>query len=299
MKSLKQNGNPWGGKKENRLNWIRGAKLPAYSPEHEYCLFTCCATAYDNSAGKGNQKADLALLRLLEHAGVSYGTLGPRERCCGDLADCLGSDEVAADLARKNTDMFLEAGVTKILTISPHCLNSFKRHYAGLEKVAATHATELLAELVEKGSLKPAHRLDLKVTYHDPCYLGRHAAIYEAPRRILAAIPGVTLVEMQNHRERSFCCGGGSGGCWKDNGRKEGLGDIRIKEALGTGAEVIATACPYCMRMLNESITKLGAGNRIKVRDIAELLLESIDLADTTVQTGKHHLSVSQEDLRV
>ena len=141
------------------------------------------------------------------------------------------------------------------------------------------------------------------MTYHDPCYLGRHASIYEAPRRILEAIPGVTLIEMQNNRERSFCCGGGSGGPWKDSVGKESLGEIRIKEALGTGAGVIATACPYCIRMLNESIAKLGVGNKIIVRDVAELLLQSVDLSDASAKTGKNNigalLGLSQEELHV
>ena len=134
------------------------------------------------------------------------------------------------------------------------------------------------------------------MTYHDPCYLGRHSSVYDAPRRILGSIPGVTVFEMQNNKERSFCCGGGSGGSWKDSVGKESLGEIRIKEAIGTGAEVIATACPYCIRMLNESITKLGAGNRIKVQDIAELLLQSVDLPDISAKTGKNY---SQEETHV
>jgi Fe-S oxidoreductase len=195
--------------------------------------------------------------------------------------------------------MFLKAGVAKILTLSPHCLNSFNKNGNGLKHLAGTHSTELLDKLVQESAIKPVHRLAVKVTYHDPCYLGRHAAIYEAPRRILAAIPGVTLIEMQNNRERSFCCGGGSGGPWKDAVAKEGLGEIRVKEALGTGAGVISTACPYCIRTLNESIAKLGAGNQIKVRDIAELLYQSVDLPEAAVKTGKNQRSFSQENPHV
>jgi Fe-S oxidoreductase len=280
VKSLKQNGNPWGGKDENRLGWTNGAKPPSYTQDHEYCLFTCCATAYDTSADKGSQKAGIALLSLLDHAGVSYGTLGTKESCCGDMVDKVGATDVVSELTRKNTEMFLEAGVSKILTISPHCLNSFNRNYEGLQKLATVHSTELLDKLIREGAIKPANELDLKVTYHDPCYLGRHSSIYEAPRRILEAIPGVTLIEMQNTRERSFCCGGGSGGSWKNGAGEEGLGEVRIKEAIGTGAEVVATACPYCIRTLNESIAKLGVGNKMKVQDITELLLQSVDLSD-------------------
>jgi Fe-S oxidoreductase len=191
--------------------------------------------------------------------------------------------------------MFLKAGVSKILTFSPHCLNSFEKNYEGLKEIAKVHSTELLDELIQKGSIKPVNSLDLKVTYHDPCYLGRHSGMYDAPRRVLEAIPGIALVEMQNNRERSFCCGGGSGGPWKDKVGKESLGEIRIREAIGTGAEVIATACPYCIYTLNESIAKLGVGNQIKVQDIAELLLQSVDLS---AKTGNHR-SFSQEDAHV
>jgi len=299
VQSLKKDGNPWQGKKENRLDWTNGAKPPTYTPEHEYCLFTCCTTTYDTSAGKSSQKAGIALLRLLEHAGVSYGTLGTEESCCSDLADKLGAAEVVAGLTGKNTEMFLEAGVSKILTLSPHCLHSFKNNYESLKKIAKVHSTELLDELIQQGSLKPVNSLGLQVTYHDPCYLGRHSSIYDAPRRILEALPGVTLKEMQNNRERSFCCGGGGGGPWKGRIGKESLGEMRIKEAMGTGAEVIATACPYCLRLLNEAIAKLGAGHRIKGQDIAELLLQSVNLSATSVKTGKNHMSFSQEQLHV
>ncbi|MGB7912188.1 MAG: heterodisulfide reductase-related iron-sulfur binding cluster [Desulfobaccales bacterium] len=299
VQSLKKDGNPWNGKRENRLDWAQGANLPAYTREHEYCLFTCCTTAYDTSAGQGSQKAGLALVRLLEYAGVSYGSFGAEESCCGDVAANIGAADVLGDLTRKNTGMFLEAGVSKILASSPHCLNSFKKNYEGLKGLAITHSTELLDELIQKGSLKPINSLDLKVTYHDPCYLGRHSSIYDAPRRILESIPGVTLVEMQNSRERSLCCGGGGGGPWKDGNGKGSLGEIRVQEALGTGAGVIATACPYCIRTLNESIAKMGVGNQIKVQDLTELLLQSVALPDAPAITGKINMRLSQGEAHV
>ncbi|MGP7970790.1 MAG: heterodisulfide reductase-related iron-sulfur binding cluster [Desulfobaccales bacterium] len=299
VQTLKKEGNPWNGKRENRLDWAKGAKLPTYTQEHEYCLFTCCTTAYDTSAAKGSQKAGLALLRLLEYAGVSYGSLGAGESCCGDVTDKIGAADVLGDLTRKNTEMFLEAGVSKILALSPHCLNSFKKNYEGLKKIAITHPTELLDELIQEGSLKPVNSLDLKVTYHDPCYLGRHSSIYDAPRRILESIPGVTLVEMQNNRERSFCCGGGGGGPWRDGNGKGSLGEIRIKEALATGAGVIATACPYCIRTLNEAIAKMGLGSQIKVQDLTELLWQSVALPDAPAITGKINMRLSQGEAHV
>ena len=179
-----------------------------------------------------------------------------------------GSRHVAAELNRKNTEMFLGGGVSKILTISPHCLAMFKNQYDGLKELDKVHSTELLDELMQQGHLKPVNRLDVRVTYHDPCYLGRHSSIYEAPRRILAAIPGAELIEMQNSRERSFCCGGGGGGAWKKSAANDSLGDLRVKEALETGAQVIATACPLCIRTLNQAIARMGVGSQIKVQDV-------------------------------
>jgi Fe-S oxidoreductase len=288
VKSLKKNGNPWGGKREDRQAWAKGANLPVYAKEHEYCLFTCCTTAFDTSTGKGSKKAGLALLRLLETAGVSYGSLGSQESCCGDMVDKIGAADVLADLTEKNTRMFQDAGVSKILTTSPHCLNSFSRNYEGLKNVTNEHYTELLDRLVQDGQLKPVNRLDAKVTYHDPCYLGRHSGIYDAPRRILTSIPGLALTEMQNIRDRSFCCGGGGGGSWKEGATRETLGEIRIKEAMRTGAEVIATACPFCIRMLNDAVGKLGVENKIKVQDITELLLHAVEKTDISGKTGNN-----------
>jgi len=299
IKSLKKNGNPWGGQREDRLAWTKDFKIPAYQQELEYCLFNCCTTAYDLSPSQGSLKGGLALLRLLEHAGVSYGTLGTKESCCGDMVDKIGAADVAEDLKKKNTEMFLSAGTSKILTVSPHCLNTFKKDYEGLKNVAVEHYTELFDRLIQKGDLKPAKAVDLKVTYHDPCYLGRHSKVYDAPRRVLEAIPGLELVEMQNSRERSYCCGGGGGGSWKGISGNESLGEVRVKQALETGASVIATACPYCIKMLNEAIALLNVGNKIHVQDITELLLQSVDLSDTSGKTGSKNMSHSQEECHV
>ena len=298
VKSLKKNGNPWQGKRENRLDWAKGQVLPPYSQEQEYCLFSCCTTAYDNTPAKGAQKGGIALLKLLQHAGVSYGSLGTKESCCGDMVDKIGAADVVTELQRSNTEMFKSGGVKKILTISPHCMNTFKNDYQGLKGIATEHYTELLDRLIHEGGIKPGGRVEAKVTYHDPCYLGRHGGIYDAPRRILGAIPGIELLEMQNSKERSFCCGGGGGGQWNEAG-KDSLGEIRVKEALGTGAAIIATACPYCIRMLNDAIVKLGAGKKIHVQDITELLLQSVDLSLTSGKPGINNRSISQEDSHV
>ena len=292
LNSLKENGNPWGGLRENRTEWAKDLDLPAFKAEHEYCLFTCCTTAYD----PGIRKAGQALPRLLEYAGVSFGSLGTEENCCGDQAHKIGAGDIFSELSRKNTELFLRADVRKILTVSPHCLNAFKNLYTDLRGFAgAGHYSELLDRLLAEGRLKPALEVASVVTYHDPCYLGRHNGIYEAPRRVLQSIPGLKLVEMTNNRESSLCCGGGGGGAWNDFPYRQNLGVLRIKEALGTGAEMIATACPYCIRMLDHAVRELRVEKQIAVCDLAELLLRSVMVRDETTVIGHIDLGISRE----
>jgi Fe-S oxidoreductase len=319
VKSLKKNANPWDGKPNDRIAWAKTTDMLGFVPENEYCLFTCCTTAYDTSFSKGCEKAGLALIRILAHARVSFGTLGDKESCCGDQAASIGAGEVFSSLERKNTDLFLNAGVKKILTSSPHCMNTFKKQYGELENsLDAIHTIELFDRLLAEGQIKPFHDVDLKVTYHDPCYLGRHNNIYDAPRRVLTSIPKLKLVEMENNRERSLCCGGGGGGPWKIYPKEQRFGVLRVQQAMKTGADVIATACPYCIRMLNEAITELNVQDKIKVQEVGELLLASIELSNQpylnqnylnrsqdqphrgeTKKTDTHILSLEQEDSHV
>ena len=292
LKSLKENGNPWEELREKRDGWAGDLDLPAFKTEHEYCLFTCCTTAYDPDSKFSGQ----ALVRLLEHAGVAFGSLGTRESCCGDPAHQTGAEAIFLPLEKQNTDLFLQTGVKKILTTSPHCMTSFKKTYAGLkEKVHSEHYTEVLDRLIREGRLKPSLKVDRTVTYHDPCYLGRHNGIYDAPRRVLLSIPGITLVEMAGNRESSLCCGGGGGGTWSNDPSIRGMGVLRVEEALGAGAEVIATACPYCIRMLNAAVKKLGVGDRIIVKDLAELLLQSVVTKDEAKIVEHIDLGISRE----
>jgi quinone-modifying oxidoreductase, subunit QmoC len=277
LDSLKANGNPWEGAREKRLKWAGDLSLPPFAPEHEYCLFACCTTVYDPS----NHEAGRSLAQLLAYAGVPLGTLDSETNCCGDPAHRIGANEIFSELALKNTELFLRAGVQKIVTTSPHCLNTFRNSYAGLkDAVASEHYTELLDRLVTQGRIKPIQEVAATVTYHDPCYLGRHSGIYEEPRRVLQSIPGLTLIEMASNRENSLCCGGGGGGAWNDKAPGKNLGALRVEEALSVGAEVIVTTCPYCIRMLNDAVSTLGVGDRITVKDLAELLLQSIIMKD-------------------
>jgi len=292
LASLKSEGNPWGAAREKRMEWSRNLNIPDFKPGHDYCLFTCCTTAYDPD----NREAGRALFQLLERAGVSFGTLGAAESCCGDPAHNIGAGDIFSQLALKNSDLFLRNGVKKILTTSPHCLNAFKHNYVELKgSVGSEHYTELLQRLVAAGRLKPTLEVACTATYHDPCYLGRHNGIYEAPRRLLQSIPGLTLIEMASNRENSLCCGGGGGGAWSDVRPQHRLGVLRVEEALSTGAEVIATACPYCIRMLSEAVRELGVEDQIAVRDLAELLVQSVIMRGEAEMTERVDLGVDQE----
>jgi Fe-S oxidoreductase len=274
------------------MEWSRNLNIPDFKPDHDYCLFTCCTTAYDPS----NREASRALPQLLDRADVSFGTLGTAESCCGDPAHKIGAGDIFSELARKNTELFLRAGVQKILTTSPHCLNAFKNNYVELKgSVESEHYTELLERLVSEGRLRPTLEVAYTVTYHDPCYLGRQNGIYEAPRRLLQSIPGLTLIEMASNKESSLCCGGGGGGAWSDVPPQQRLGVLRVEEALSTGAEVIATACPYCIRMLSEAVRELGVEDQIAVRDLAELLLQSVMMRGEANRTERVDLGVDQE----
>ncbi len=274
IKSLKINGNPWNGKKQDRINWNKS--IPEFNKNNEYYLFTCCTIAHDTSVLKNSQKAGNALIKLLKHSKVSFGTLGSQENCCGEHSNVMGVKHIFSDLSKQNTDMFLNNNVKKILTFSPHCMNSFKKSYKKLaNSVKIEHYVELLETLIKKGTIKPVNKIDLKVTFHDPCYLGRHNGIYNAPRNILKAIPKLELVEMYNNKTTSLCCGGGSSGPWEKFSINESFGVLRIKQAIETGSNIIATACPYCMKMLNDAVIELKLQDKIKVKDVAELVLES------------------------
>jgi Fe-S oxidoreductase len=291
--SLRDLGNPWNGERKRRMQWAENLDIPDFIPEHEYCLFTCCTTAYDSHSAKAGR----ALPQLLQAAGVSFGSLGILENCCGDQVHKIGALDIFYGLAERNNELFIGAGVRKILTSSPHCLNAFRKHYPDLKGIVSSeHYTELLQRFVEEGRLKFTREVNLTVTYHDPCYLGRHNGIYDAPRRLLKSIPGLRLVEMFNCRENSVCCGGGGGGAWSEDQR---IGLTRVNEALGTGAEVIATACPYCIRMLNNAIQDRGVQNQIAVLDIAELLVASLSIGEEAIVDERIEGGLKQEVLHV
>lgn len=271
LASLRSDGNPWSGERSERRAWAAGLDLPAFGAESEYLYFTCCTQAYDPR----NRKVARAMMSLLQRGGVSFGLL-EGETCCGDQARKVGAEDVFVELRDQNVGLFKEHDVRKAIVASPHCLMAFNRDYRSERAIEAVHYTQLLDRLVQGGALALQEVPPVAVTYHDPCYLGRHAGEYEAPRRLLRAVPGLELVEMPRNREDSLCCGGGGGGLWMDLPREQRFAVQRVEEARATGATVIATACPYCTSMLEDAVKILDLEEEIRVRDVAEILVDAL-----------------------
>ncbi len=272
LASLRTDANPWSGNKSERYEWASDLDLPEFTADTDYLYFTCCSQAFDPR----NRKVGRALIEVLRQAGVSFGVLGNEEACCGDQARKVGAEEIYGRLKNTNTKLFEDRNVRRVIVSSPHCLDVINRDYATELPVAATHYTQLLAKRIADGSLTPSQPFEHRVTYHDPCYLGRHSGEYEAPRAVLRSIPGLELVEMPRNRETSLCCGGGGGGLWMDVPKEQRFAVLRVREAKATGAEVIATACPYCTSMLEDAIKILDLEDDLEVKDVAEIVAQSL-----------------------
>jgi Fe-S oxidoreductase len=270
--SMSARGNPWSGDQAKRNDWAK-EKYPLYTNDKEYLFWTCCTVCYDPR----NIRLAKAAAEILNLAGLSWGLPSVEVNCCGESLRKVGDLELFERLKQNNLNYFKANSVNKVITVSPHCLATFKKEYG--EDYEVLHLSQLIAGLVKEGKLTPKKDFGgVKVTYHDPCYLGRHNGVYEAPRVILASIPGLDFIEMDRNREQSMCCGGGGGGLWMEKLKGERLSDLRIEEALSTGASVLATSCPYCITMFEDSIRTLNADDKIKVKDVSELFLESLDI---------------------
>lgn len=272
--SVKSDGNPWNGKREERNRWAKDLGFEAFDKtKHEYLLFACCMPSYDPRA----RKLVEAAARVLKAGGISVGVLDSRESCCGESVRKMGDESLFGGLAEGNGGLFREVGVERVLTLSPHCFHTFRNEYKEYgHELQVVHMSELLAGLIEGGKLNLKKPIGAKVTYHDPCYLGRHNNVFDAPRKVLQALPGVEFQEMIRVRESSLCCGGGGGRMWMETKFGERFSDLRIPEALSVGAEVLATGCPYCISMFEDSRLNLNREDAIRVRDLTELVAESL-----------------------
>lgn len=273
LKNIAGTGNPLGEPAERRTAWINSPEVTPVTKDAEILYFSCCIPAYDPNV----QRVARSTAKVLHKAGVRFAVIGARESCCGESVRKSGNESLFQKLAQSNIAAFAESGVNKIVVTSPHCYYTFKNEYPKLGgNFEVIHYTEFVARLLKEGRLKLTKPVNAKVTYHDPCYLGRHSGIYDAPRDILKSIPGVELVEMPDHGPDSICCGGGGGRIWMETKKGERLSDLRLDQAAGTGASVLAAACPYCILNFEDSILTTDRLGRIVVKDISELVAESL-----------------------
>lgn len=266
-------GNPWGESRTKRGQWAEDIGIEKFdSTRHEFLFYVGCVGSYDTRA----KEMTRALAKVFLKIGISFGILGSSETCDGNEVEKMGEKGLFQLIAEKNVQYFKSIGVKKIITLSPHGYNAIKNNYPKVGgNFEVVHYTQLLRELIRNGKLAISKNYGAKVTYHDPCFLGRYNNEYDAPREILKSIPGLELVEMDRNRENSFCCGGGGGNFFTSlvNG-SQSPNRVRVKEALDTGAEILAVSCPICLIMLEDAVKTEGLDQEIKVKDISEILIE-------------------------
>ena len=271
--SLTAEGNPLNEQRKDRAKWTEGLSVKPFNEEMEILYFSGCYLSYDPRL----KKVAAATANILNKAGVDFGILGSKENCCGESIRKAGDEELFKRLAKENIKNFIDNGVKRILVSSPHCYHTFKNEYPEfMVNFEVVHITQYLSELINKGRIELNKEYGKKVTYHDPCYLGRHNGIYDEPREVLKKIPGLALSEMPDSRETSLCCGGGGGRIWMETPKGERFSDFRIEQAVGVGAEVLATSCPYCITHFEESRLSLEDSDSLVIKDITEIVQEVI-----------------------
>jgi len=275
FKNLERQGNPWGLGAHTRTKWAEDLDVPliADNPEAEYLFWPGCSGAFDQRG----QKIVRSIVQLLQAAGVSFAILGKEEKCTGDSARRAGNEMLFQQLATENIETLKGYGVKKIITHCPHCLNTFANDYRQMGfEVEVIHHTQILDRLVKDGRLKPVAPVAATVAYHDSCYLGRYAGEYQAPRELLQAIPGVQVREMERNHETSMCCGAGGARMWMEEHHGTRINVDRTRQALATGAETVATNCPFCMTMMSDGVAAEDQSGQVQVLDVAEMLLKSV-----------------------
>jgi Fe-S oxidoreductase len=269
--SLIAEGNPLSEDRSKRSNWTEGLSVKPFTENTEILFFGCCYSSYDSRM----KKVARATVDILNKAGVDFGILGTRESCCGESIRKTGAEDTFKALARENIKTFVDSGVRRILVSSPHCYETFKSEYPEfMVHFEVAHMTQFLCELIQEGRLEITGEYRKKVTYHDPCYLGRHNGIYDEPRAILRSIRGLTFTEMAASRDNSLCCGGGGGRVWMETAKGERFSDIRLEQVREVGAEVLVTACPYCITMFEDSRLTLELEDVLEIKDITEIVQE-------------------------
>ena len=283
LRNLEQQSNPWGLSPNARNEWMEGLSFPVYVAEGripddvEWLFWVGCAGALEDRS----KKVTRAVAELLHTAGVAFAVLGSQEGCTGDPARRLGNEYLFTELGKANVELLNSKNARKIVSSCPHCFNTIAREYPQLGgNYEVIHHTQLLGRLIEEGRLVPVSRVDADVTYHDPCYLGRHNQVYTPPREVLDAIQGLKNTEMHRCKERGFCCGAGGARMWMEERIGKQVNVERTEEALATGADIVSTACPYCMVMISDAVqakkAEGHAAEHVEVLDVAQILARSL-----------------------
>jgi len=271
--SLVGEGNPLNEERRNRAKWAEGLGVPEFNEEMELLYFPGCYLAFDPRL----KKVARATAAILQKAGVEFGILGSKENCCGESIRKTGDEALFRRLAKENIKTFIDHGVKRILVSSPHCYHTFKNEYPDFRvNFEIVHISQFIHELIAEGRLEIKKEYAKKVAYHDPCYLGRHNGVYDEPRAALQKAPGLELLELPDSRQDSLCCGGGGGRIWMETPKGERFCDIRVQQALDLGAQVLATACPYCISNFEDSKLTLDVVDDIEIKDITEIVQEVI-----------------------
>jgi Fe-S oxidoreductase/nitrate reductase gamma subunit len=280
LKCIETRGHSCRGTTLTRTDWISGlgVKLLSEDSNVDLVYYVGCAAALEDRS----MKIAVAVGKILKAAGVNFAILGPEETCCGEPARRLGNEYLFQMQAMKNIELLKNYNVKKIVTACPHCFNTIKNEYPQFGgEFEVIHHTQFIVELLKQGKIKPAPISDGKLTYHDSCYLGRHNDIYEPPRQILSNISQSKLLEMKRTRRNGFCCGGGGGRYWMEERIGKRISEERIEDVMGTKADIVTTACPYCLQMFEDAIKAKEAAESLRALDIAELLAAQLDRGNT------------------
>lgn len=275
FENVEQRSNPWGIAPGDRAKWASEIDVkPFEADKTEYLFYVGCAGAFDARS----RRVSIAIARILDAAGVSWGILGKDELCCGDSVRRLGNEFLFEQMAKENVKMFTERGIKKVITECPHCYNTLKNDYRqyGIQ-LEVIHHTELISNLIKDGKLKLNEATDLsKVVFHDSCYLGRYNEIYEAPRDVITSVTGQVPAEMEHHHENSFCCGAGGGRMWMEESTGKRINLARTEEALKLNPDTVCVCCPYCMTMFEDGIKDKNVGDKVQVLDVAEIVARAL-----------------------